>query len=298
LPLTPAELRRRFARGPLILDGAMGTELERQGVCGPAPLWSAQALLTAPAVVEAIHREYVAAGADVIVANTFRTNPRALRRAGLLADGPRLNQLAVALARAACHGRVGREGVGLIVAASIGPVEDCYSPELVPSEAELRDEHEQTASWLAAAKPDLAWIETIGTVREARAAAAVCAAAGLPLAISFVVRETGDLLSGEPLAAALAAVEPYDPLVIGLNCIPPRGLSVLLPRLRVSTSRPLAVYAHINNPTPLRGWSCSQHVTPDEYATYARDWLAGGATIIGGCCGTSAAHIAALCRIC
>ncbi len=297
LPFTLDELRSRFAASPLILDGAMGTELERRGVCGPAPLWSGKALLDAPAVVEAIHREYVAAGADILVANTFRTNPRTLRRAGLLADGSRLNQLAVALARAGCHGRVGREGAEPVIAASIGPAEDCYSPDLVPSDAELRDEHMQMASWLAAAGPDLVWIETIGTIREARAAAAACAAIGLPCAVSFVMRETGDLLSGEPLADAVAAVEPYNPLAVSLNCIPPRGLSLLVPRLRALTVRPLAAYGHINNPTPLRGWSYSQSVTPDDYAAYAREWFVQGVTVAGGCCGTSVEHIAALRRL-
>ena len=75
-------LRNRFRNAPLLLDGAMGTELERRGVSCALPVWSANALLVALDVVLAIHRDYVAAGADIIVANTFRTNARALRRGG------------------------------------------------------------------------------------------------------------------------------------------------------------------------------------------------------------------------
>jgi S-methylmethionine-dependent homocysteine/selenocysteine methylase len=293
MPDHAADLFRRFQAGPLLLDGAMGTELERHGVALPAPLWSAAALLRAPGTVADIHWDYVAAGADIVVANTFRTNPRTLRRAELLAEGERLNRLAVELARQATACQSRPPGRGIIVAASVGPVEDCYRAELVPNEAELRREHDQMAAWLAAAKPDLLWIETIGTVREARAAAEAAVQHGLPFAISFVVQESGDLLGGEPLEAAVAAIEPLNPLAIGLNCIPPRGLTELLPRLRRATDRPLAAYAHIDNVAALRGWTYSQSVTPAEYADAARCWIALGASIVGGCCGTMPEHIRA-----
>lgn len=286
--MTSEELRRRFERGGLVLDGATGTELERQGCRSPAPLWSADALLSAPDVVEAIHRDYVAAGADIVVANTFRTNPRTLRAVGLQERGAELNRRAVDLARRAVRGH------DVLVAASVGPVEDCYHPERVPAEGVLQDEHAEMAAWLGAAGLDLIWIETMGMVREARAAASAAVDAGLPFAVSFVIQENGNLLGGEHLEDAVAAMEILNPLAVGLNCIPPRGLTLILPRLRQVTSRPLAAYAHINNPVPLRGWSFSQRATPSEYASYAQQWLALGVTIVGGCCGTTPAHIAAV----
>lgn len=284
------ELRHRLTRGALVLDGATGTELERRGAGSAAPLWSAAALRQAPEVVEAIHRDYVAAGADLLVANTFRTNPRTLRRAGWGAHGVDLNRLAVELARRAASG-AGRQ---VLVAASVAPVEDCYEPQRVPDDATLRAEHGELMDWLTVAGADLVWIETMNTVREARVAAEAAASRGLPLAVSFVVQESGDLLSGEPLEGAVAAVEPFDPVVVGLNCIPPRGLSVLLPRLRGATGRPLAGYAHINNAVPIRGWSYGQAVSPAEYGEYVRQWLELGAVVVGGCCGTTPAHIEAV----
>ncbi len=271
-----------------MLDGATGTELERRGVDAPLPLWSAGALVSAPDVVTAIHRDYVAAGADIIVANTFRTNPRTLRAGGRFADGVALNSMAVNLARRA----VGR-GAGL-VAASVAPVEDCYHPERVPSAEVLHDEHEQMMIWLEKAGTDLIWIETMNTVREARAAAEAAARHKLPFAVSFVVRESGALLSGERLEDALAAVEPLEPLAVGLNCIPPRGMSAILPRLRRATACPLSAYAHIGNREPIRGWSFAEDATPAEYADYARVWLDMGVSVVGGCCGTTPAHIRAV----
>ncbi len=281
-------IRSRLERGPLVLDGAIGTELERRGAASPLPLWSAGALRDAPRVVEQVHRDYVAAGADILVANTFRTNPRALRRAGCSAEGAALNRLAVELARQAAAGR------DVLVAASVAPVEDCYCPERVPGARELHAEHGQMMAWITAAGPDLVWIETMGTVREASAAASAAGREGLPFAVSFVVRENGDLLGGEKLADAIAAVEPLGPLAIGLNCIPPRGLSALLPRLRPLTARPLAAYGHIGNAAAIRGWSYAQRMTPAEYAECAREWLTLGAGVVGGCCGTGPEHIRAM----
>lgn len=288
MPIASTELRRRFGHAPLLLDGALGTELERRGAGHALPLWSAGALLTAGELVEQIHREYVLAGADILVANTFRTNPRTLQAAGYLAEGEILNRRAVELARRAATRR------DVLVAASVGPVEDCYCPERVPTESVLRAEHERMAAWLAAAGPDLVWIETIGTVREARAAAQAAHDAGLALVVSFVVQESGDLLGGERLEDAVAAVEPLEPVAIGLNCIPPDGLTAILPRLRRATTRPVAAYAHIGNAAPIRGWSYGQEASPAEYAEHARRWISLGASIVGGCCGTTPAHVRAL----
>jgi S-methylmethionine-dependent homocysteine/selenocysteine methylase len=277
-------------RGVLLLDGATGTELERQGVPTPRPLWSAAALIDCPQVVERVHRAYVEAGADIIVANTFRTNVRTLRAAGYLAQGEALNRLAVGLARKA----VCACGSQALVAASVGPVEDCYRPELVPDEAQLEQEHGQMMAWLKAAGPDLVWIETINTVREARAAAQAAWQAGLAFAVSFVAAETGRLLGGEALEEAVEAVESFGPVAIGLNCIPPRGLAEILPRLRALVKCRLAVYAHVNNPVPIPGWSYSQVVDAAEYALWARWWVELGADIVGGCCGTGPEHISAV----
>lgn len=295
-PLRQRGLRAVLDRRVMILDGATGTELARRGVPTPVPLWSAGALLTHASVVTEIHRDYVAAGADILVANTFRTNPRTLRRAGLLAEGARLNRLAIDLARqaAATAGAAGDRQNAPRVAASIAPVEDCYSPQIVPDEGALLAEHARMLQWMLDARPDLLWVETMNTVREAHAAARSAADAGFEFVVSFVVRENGDLLSGEPLEAAVEAVEPFGPAAIGLNCVPPAGMTAALPRLARATTRPLAAYAHIGNPNPITGWSFSQDVLPAEYARHARRWVELGARIVGGCCGTTPAHIRAL----
>jgi S-methylmethionine-dependent homocysteine/selenocysteine methylase len=298
MALTTERVRRQLGRVPRVLDGATGTELERRGIRAALPLWSAAALDSAPDVVTAIHREYIEAGADIIVANTFRTNVRTLARAGRTADGPRLNQLAVALARQAVANATApaqpAAGRRILVAASVAPVEDCYCPQRVPATATLQAEHRQMMAWLQAAGPDLIWIETMTTSREARAAAEAAATLTLPFVLSFTTQETGELLGGEPLADAVAAVTAFGPLAIGVNCIPPRGLTTLLPRLRQLTTLPLAAYAHVNNAAPIPGWTYGQMMDADEYGRTARSWLNLGAAIVGGCCGTTPEHIRAI----
>jgi len=132
----------------------------------------------------------------------------------------------------------------------------------------------------------------MGTIAEARVAADAAARHDLPLAVSFVVQENGALLGGESLRDAIEAIEAFEPLAIGLNCIPPSGVSALLPRLRDATDRPLAAYAHVDNVEPIRGWSFAEQVEPAAYATHVNQWLEAGVGIVGGCCGTTPAHIA------
>ncbi len=283
-----------------MLDGATGTELERRGVPAPRPLWSAAALDSDIDAVRQIHQDYVTAGTDIIVANTFRTNVRTLRTAGMEERGPALNRRAVEVARQATEIEQSRQRAAgalpsdVFVAASVAPVEDCYSPELAPGELVLVEEHARMLAWLKAAKPDLIWIETMNTVREARAAARAAANASLSFVVSFALREDGRLLSGEELEDAVAAVETFEPIAVGFNCIPPDGITAHLPRLRRAARRPLAAYAHVNNPTPTPGWSFSQDATPEQYARQVKRWLDLGASIVGGCCGTTPAHIRAV----
>jgi S-methylmethionine-dependent homocysteine/selenocysteine methylase len=280
-------------KDPLILDGAVGTELERHGVPTPPPLWSAAALTSHPTRVQATHHAYAASGAQIIVANTFRVNAFALGATGRTAEGPELARAAVALARRGAEAAERTQNV--LIAASIGPARDCYRPADVPDSATLEREHATTLAWLADTNVDLLWIETIGTVREAVVLAKAARASERPFVMSFILNEAGDLLGGEPLRDAVACCEPYVPLAFGLNCMPPAGLTRHVAQLRSLTARRIAAYAHIGNATPLPGWSFSAaRVTPAELAADARRWQAAGASILGGCCGTTAEHIQAL----
>jgi len=274
---------------PLILDGALGTELDARGFPTPLPLWSARALLERPALVAEIHRDYAAAGAELLTANTFRTQRRSLLRGGAGERAAELTRLAVALAREAA-----REAPHpAFVLGSAASLEDCYRPDLVPDDAALAREHAEHAEHLAAAGADAILVETMNCVREAAAAAQAAAATGLPVIVSFVCNEPARLLSGEPLDAGLEAVASAAPLAVAVNCLPPALAEACLATLAAS-GLPFGVYPNLGAPDPERGFAPSADCAPPELAARARHWLAAGAAFVGGCCGTRPAHVQAL----
>jgi homocysteine S-methyltransferase len=290
-------LKRLAETGPILLDGATGTELNRRGVNTDLPLWSARALIEAPEVLRQIHADYIRAGAEVLTANTFRAHRRSLARGGhaYAERAAELTRLAVRLAREAAAERE------CFVAGSQAPLEDCYSPELVPPQAEC--EHAEMAQHLAAAGVDLILVETMNTIREAVAAARAARATGLPVLASFVCRSDGRLFSGESVSAAVAAVAALGVAGLLVNCTPSATIHQPFAELRAAVQQQPAtvpiqgLYANIGHTNDVDGWTLTQDVTPLEYARLASGWLAQGANLIGGCCGTTPAHIAALSMI-
>ena len=284
--------RGRFRSGPaILLDAATGTELQRRGADTRLPLWSARALVESPELVSAIHKDEVAAGAEVLTANTFRTHRRTLEKAGLGGRSRELTLLAVGLAREAAEG-AGRE---VFVAGSLSPLEDCYRPDLVPEDEALAREHRDQAESLATARVDVILLETHNTVRELVAAARAAKATGLPYIASMVTDGAGRLLSGEPIEDAVRALERFDPDALSINCVPAARLSADLARLAAAApDRPLGAYGHLGLPADDFGWSFTEELSPEPYADHARGWVALGARLVGGCCGTTPAHTAAL----
>jgi len=213
----PVGFRDRLTSGPpLLLDGAVGSELNRRGVDTSLPLWSARALLEAPEVLLAVHRDYVVAGADIITANTFRTNRRTLAKAGIEEQAAELTAVAVHLARAA----TGPSTATHYVAGSIAPLEDCYRTDLVPEDDVLEREHAESVEILRAAGADLLLIETMNTVREARAAARAAVASGLPVLAGLVCGRDGMMLSGEDPKDAARELKLAGVDAVLINCTP------------------------------------------------------------------------------
>ncbi len=290
------------SQGVLVLDGPMGTELERRGSSLALPLWSAQAVFTDAALVEAIHLDYLRAGADVITTNTFRTNPRAFLAAGLSpARAAEATAAAVRLARDAVA-RYAAEGPALrpppLLAGSVSTVEDCYRPDLVPDFGTLLQEHTAHADVLAAAGVDVLLVETMNTVREAEAAVTAAHATGLPVWVSFVGRpsdhEGARIYSGEPFAAGVEAIVRAGASRVGVNCMFADDVAPALRELRRHTDLPLLAYANGGLFDANGHWGADETLTPPRYAGRVAEWISLGATVVGGCCGTNPTHIGAI----
>lgn len=292
--------RRRFqdllAEAPLVLSGGFGTELRRRGVPTPLPLWAAAALGDDPDAVRRLHADYVRAGADVVTANTFRTDRGTLERAGLSAGARALTKRAVELAREGVA--AARRSRGILVAGSIGPLADCYRPQDVPADEVLRVEHGLRVGDLVAAGVDFVLVETMNSRREALAALGATHAAGVPAAVSFVCDGRARLLSGEHLAGAVAAAEVFEPLAVLVNCCAPPNATLALERLRAATERPVGVYANgRGHPGGDQGWVFRGGTRDGTYLRFVRRWLTMGARLVGGCCGTTPRTVRRIARL-
>jgi len=284
--VAPFDLRARLRSGPpVLLDSAMGSELERRGVTLDLPSWSARAIVDAPEVVSAIHRENVAAGADVLTANTFRTTRTALERSGWADFAGDWTGEAVRMARAAAA----RAARPVIVAGSVAPLFDCYRPDLVPGDVSaLESEHARLVRDVVVSGVDCLFLETFGTRREAMAAARVARASGLPFVGSLVSDGDGKLLSGEDLSDTAGLLWDEGAEAVAVNCVSIRKIGADIARLAgAADGRPFGAYANI----------LEEEEDPEGYAARAAEWLALGARLVGGCCGTTPAHTAALRRM-
>lgn len=285
-------LKSRLDAGDnVLLDGAVGTELDRRGVATRLPLWSAIGLLDAPEVVLAIHADYVRAGADILTANTFRTTRRTFAKvAGSSFDGAALNKLAVDLAREAGRS-VGRD---VLVAGSIAPLEDCYSPLLSPPFEIALTEHREQSRWLAEGGADLLMIETMPSASEAEAAVIAAVETGLDVTVGFVVGADRRLLSGESLSEAVSRVERHGVVAVLVNCAPAMVIGQTITQLASLTDLPVGGYANLGVIEDTVGWSSDQSVDGTAYANAVAEWVARGARIVGGCCGTRPDQIASV----
>lgn len=258
----------------IVLDGPLGTELARRGVPTPAPAWSACALDSAPDVVAAIHRDYVAAGATVHTTNTFRTKRRSV--------GDRWEEL---LRRAV---RIARDSVGeLRVAGSIAPLEDCYRPDLSPGLAS-REEHREVAQALARAGVDLLLCETFPSEVEALVAVEEAVRTGVETWASLL-----PMNPGFPLREAARRCVDAGARAVLVNCLPAKDTLERVQQL-AGLGVPFGAYANAGDEREGYGWGADPDVAARRYADLARRWIDAGATIVGGCCGTEPSHIALL----
>jgi len=264
----------------IVLDGATGTELGRRGVDTRGTLFSAAALLSEQgiAALRAVHAAYVQAGAQVITANTFRTNPR---KAG--GRWRELTEIAV---------RIAHES-GAKVAGSIAPAEDCYRPDLRPPPRIAEAEHRELARALAQAGCDLLLVETVVAADEGLAAVRAAAATGLPVWVAALAMQDGSMRSGDDLRAFFRDARSAGARAALINCVPPAGVDAGLGAAAAS-GLPFGAYAHMGEVDPHSGWPVTPVLSPEDYAARAAGWLGRGASILGGCCGTTPAHIAAL----
>lgn len=291
-----------------LLDGGMGQELVKRSGQPPAPRWSTQVMLDFPGLVAEVHAAYADAGARVATTNTYAIHRDRLRGgsanhyASAETDLPDLEgQLTELLGMALSEADGVRNRAR--IAGAVGPLGASYRADVHPSEEDAIPLYSEIVETLAP-RVDLILFETIASVTAARACIAAGRRSGKPVWLAFTVDdEDGSLLrSGEPVAAAAAAVEGADALLA--NCSAPEVMPAALDALAVA-GVPTGAYgngftqitkAFIAGGTTANDLSAREDMTPERYAEHALSWLDHGATILGGCCETGPAHIAEIAR--
>jgi len=275
----------------LLADGATGTNLFAMGLtAGDAPeIWN----LEHPDRVRALHQGFVDAGSDIILTNTFGGNARRLMLHGMQDRVREINRLAAQHARAVAD----KAGRPVVVAGSVGPTGDLFEPLGVLTESMAIEVFEEQIAGLKEGGADVAWIETMSSLEEIRAAAIAAAHVGMPYTFTASFDTAGCTMMGITPAALVEFAKELNPrpVAIGANC--GVGASDLVISVLGMTAKeagiPIIAKANAGIPQFI-GAHIHYSGTPELMANYVHLAADSGARIIGGCCGTTFDHLAAM----
>lgn len=278
-----------------LLDGGMGQELVHRAGDRPTPLWSTQVMIERPGLVSDVHRDFTQAGASIATTNTYAIHRD--RLAGTQAENEfeALHLKAVEEAKSSGAARI---------AGAIGPLKASYRPDLHPDAQTAVPLFAEVAQLLAP-HCDLLICETVASVAHARDVLEGAKGTGLPVWLAVTVQD-GDgtqLRSGEPLSDVLPLLQTGAAAVL-VNCSAPEAIPAALDILAQS-GLPFGAYANgfeqisddfLKDKPTVDSLRVRQDLTPAAYAAHAMGWVDQGATVIGGCCEVSPAHIAEIAR--
>lgn len=293
-------IARDLAKYPLlVLDGAFGTELARRGFDTNDELWSAKALFEKPELVEAVHRDYYEAGADISTSASYQATVEGFEKKGftreqakeLIVRSVRLVQQARDAFWQQRAKRVGRPQP--LAAASVGPYGAYladgseYRGDYGASRAELADFHAERLAILVSAGPDILACETLPLLDEARAI--LDDLRRYPDAgawISFSCKDAEHTCGGDAIADCARLLDKESQVAaIGVNCTAPQYVADLIRNIRAHTAKPVVVYP--NTGETYDAVTKTWHGSPTPYRDFVRQWYKAGARLIGGCCRTT-----------
>lgn len=287
----------------MILDGGTGTELERRGVAMDDNAWCGPATLENAEVLHEIHRNYIAAGADVVTANTYASSRLMLEPAGLSDSFEEINRTAV---RVAHRAREASDRRDVLVAGSLShmipfvPGTANHDRSRAPSPTQIREAFAEMATLLREEGCDLIILEMMYVPGLVELACEAALATGLPVWAGFSARrgEDGALLSHAPetdipFAELVREIDGFGVAAAGVMHTPANILGDAISVLRQAYAGPLMAYPD-SGYFSMPHWQFEDVIAPDEFLDFATVWVRDGVQIVGGCCGLSPAHIAVL----
>jgi homocysteine S-methyltransferase len=307
-----AQLKQRLDRGEVvILDGPTGTELQRRGVAMDPAAWCGPATLGNDRLLTQIHADYIAAGAEIVTANTFASSRLMLKPAGFADRVDEINRRAVDAARRARD--TAANGTRIVVAGSLShmvpmaPGADVADPRTLPSDGEIGEALDELAQILKSAGCELIILEMMYHPTRTRLALEAARATGLPVWFGLSARRGGDgsvlsFLKTEdvPLEAITRLIPTAGGDATGVDAagVMHTGAELVEPALSAIRHRfagPLMAYPD-SGYFEMPDWRFVDVVTPARFEEFCRAWIGSGAQIIGGCCGLSVDHIRAAVR--
>jgi 5-methyltetrahydrofolate--homocysteine methyltransferase len=284
--MTRQEFQSLFQKGPVILDGATGTNLQKAGMpTGVCPeLW----MLENPEIVIKLQQDYVEAGTDILFAPTFTCNRIKLEEYGISERLEEMNRSLVQLSKKAAGGKALVAGDMTMTGQQLYPLGELQFEELV-------EIYKEQARVICEAGADLFVVETMMSLQECRAAVlAIRETCDLPIMVSLTYNEDGRTLYGTEPATAIVVLQSLGADAVGLNCS--TGPEAMLePVAQMAEYATIPILAKPNAGLPeLENGQTVYRTTPEEFAAVGRQLVEAGASIIGGCCGTTPAHIRAL----
>lgn len=279
-----------------LLDGGNGQEIVRRSGKSAHPAWSLKVMFDTPDVIRDVHASFIEAGARVITLNSYTATPTRLERDGFGTRFDESHATAIELARAA----IAETGTGgtVQIAGCLPPLVASFHAEVSKSYEDSLPEYRRIVA-AEVENVDLFLIETMSNIAEASAALDAVKETAAPAYVGFTISEdaSATLRSGEALEDAVAALASRNPDGIFLNCSSPEAITHALPILARSGIR-FGAYANgftsVDALVPggvVDALLTRQDLTPETYADFVEQWVAMGATIIGGCCEVGPAHI-------
>ena len=281
--MTRQEFARLTARGPVILDGATGSNLRAAGmpVGVPPELW----ILDNPEVLLDLQRNYVEAGSMILCTPTFSANRLSLKNFGLEGGVRELNQALVALSKEAAGGKALIAGDLSTLGRPLEPVGDL-------SYGDAYSVYREQMEALAEAGADLLAVETLMGAEEAVAALDAAADLELPVWCSFSVEADGSLLFGGNVWEAAAMLQELGAAAVGVNCsVGPDQLESVIRSVRAAVDIPVIAKPNAGLPVMDEKGRAHYSMGPEEFTRHMRVLAEAGAGVVGGCCGTTPEYI-------
>ncbi|MEP1207032.1 MAG: homocysteine S-methyltransferase family protein [Rhizobiaceae bacterium] len=275
----------------VLLDGGMGQELIRRSSNPPSPLWSAQVLMDEPDIVEAVHLDYVEAGAKVLTLNTYSATPERLARDASEDLFEPLQARAIEIAQRVTNGEI-------TIGGCIPPLFGSYRPENAPDYQICLETYRRVVVQQRDAV-DVFICETLSSLKEIKAAVTAAAESGKPVwcGMSVMDEDGTRLRSGELLADGAQVAKEVGATAVLVNCSWPEAIGDAMPIL-AETGLPFGGFANgftkidaLQIGGTVDGLKPRTDLGPDQYADHAMGWIDSGASIVGGCCEVGPAHI-------